>query len=365
MTAVNQRKLLNQDKVLPFYEERKRVDGAELPPLAVELHWTSDCNYDCVHCSYGSRRQAKGRLSTETIQSVVDDLVRLKAKAVYLSGGGEPTMVKGWAGYAETLLDGGVEVALITNGVALRDKDVPVLRRFNYIAVSVYSTVSEEYEAITDSRFFDRQWQVPGMAKAADSKTVIGARCVINKVNYRRILDVYEQAREAGFDYILFIPAVDYEGKGIALGEAELNEVRSSLEDRKESFDPAFTNVRELLERQVHHYAQRDYRDDFARPPLACSSVDYRLNAFVNYCGGVWLCQPHIGNADYCIGNLNDMSFAEIWNAPRHREVTASLNRNFSEGKCDKCRSIRFSQAIDRHVQAPVDLEGISFDPFV
>lgn len=363
--ATDLRQLISPEKFLPFYRDRAARTGEALPPIAVELHWTSDCNYDCVHCSYGSRRQSKGRLTAAQIDGVVEDLIGLKAEAAYISGGGEPTVLKGWQDWAQRLIDGGVEVALVTNGVVLAPAHAEILGRMNYIAVSVYSTDEDEYRRITESRFFDRQWTVPALVRQAGGKAVVGARCVLNNINHRNLLPIYRRAREAGFDYIIFIPAVDYEGRGISLGTDAIGEVLDDIAAHSGEFDPAFTNALDLLARNVAHYAPQDYRALFTAPPTGCAAIDIGANAFVNYCGGVWLCQPHIGDPRYCIGNLNEQRFAEMWNSPRHQRVVASLDRNFSAGTCRNCRSIAFNQAADRYVTGSLSVGERHYDPFL
>lgn len=359
------RQLISPEKFISFFRDRATRTGETLPPIAVELHWTSDCNYDCVHCSYGSRRQSKGRLSVEQIDGVVEDLIELKAAAVYISGGGEPTVLKGWHKYAQRLIDGGIEVALITNGVALAPAQADVLSRMNYIAVSVYSTNENEYRQITESRFFDRQWAIPSLVRQGIGRAVIGARCVLNSVNYRNLLPIYRQARKSGFDYIIFIPAVDYEGRGVSLGADAIREVIDDIAANEDQFDPAFTNALDLLARNVAHYAPQDYRSRFAAPLTGCSAINIGANAFVNYCGGIWLCQPHIGDLRYCIGNLNNQRFADIWNSQRHKDVIAGLDRDFIAGACRNCRSIAFNQAADRYVSGALVLEYREYDPFL
>lgn len=365
MVPVNLKQLLSVEKILPFYAERRDVDSSRLPPIAVELHWTSDCNYDCIHCSYGSRRQNRGRLSQEVITSVIEAMIAMGVRAVYLSGGGEPTMVKGWERHARRLLDSGVEVALITNGVALSAGQADILGRMNYIAVSVYSTDEVEYRKTTDSHYFERQWTTPGLVKTGREKAIVGARCVVNNINFRSIVSIYLKALSSGYDYVIFIPAVDYENRGVALGPDELEQVKVLLTDNRHRFDSRRTNALDLLTRNVSHYSVSDYRLDFGEPPSKCSAVKIRANAFVNYCGGVWLCQPHIGNARYRIGDLNEQGFSELWNSSRHVEVAERLNREFSEGACRNCRSIGFNKAADRFDNGLANFDKKSLDPFI
>ena len=365
LMATDLRQLISTEKFIPFYRERGQHIGEALPPVAVELHWTSDCNYDCVHCSYGSRRLSKGRLRPDQIDGVVADLIQMKASAAYISGGGEPTVLKGWNDYARRLIDGGVEVALITNGVALTAAQAPVLGRMNYIGVSVYSTDEEEYRKITESRYFDKQWSVPTLVRSTGGNAVIGARCVLNNINYRNIVSIHRRAKEAGFDYVIFIPAVDYEGRGVSLGADAVKQTLADIANNADEFDPAFTNALDLLERNVAHYAPQDYRTRFASPPQSCMAINIAANAFINYCGGVWLCQPHIGDLRYCIGNLNEQRFGDIWNSPRHRSVITSLDRNFAAGACRNCRSIAFNHAADRYVTGSLLVGDRAYDPFL
>lgn len=363
---VDIRQLLANEKYLPLYDARKGRSAEAIPPIAVELHWTSDCNYDCMHCSYGSRRQAKGRLSSDQIQSVIDDLISMKVAAAYISGGGEPTLIKNWNAYASQLIDGGVEVALITNGAALSKSHLDALRRMNYIAVSVYSTDKDEYHKITDGHFFDRQWSLPELIKGdGDSQTIVGARCVINKVNYRNIVSICLQAKKAGYDYIIFIPAVDYEAKEVGLDPHEQKEVLRLISENIAIFDQKFTNAIKLLERSASHYIKTDYRIGMCAPDAGCSAIQIRANAFVNYCGGVWLCQPHIGNPAFSIGSLNNATFSEIWNSTRHQKIINDLNSEFSAGHCKNCRSIALNRIADEFNRGNVKiLEGI-IDPFI
>lgn len=364
--SIDIRQLLSNEKILPFYAARKGLLAEVMSPIAVELHWTSDCNYNCMHCSYGSRRQAKGRLSSDQIQSVVDDLVSMKASSVYLSGGGEPTLIKNWDNYAGQLIDGGIEVALITNGVALSKSHLEVLRRMNYIAVSVYSTDKDEYHKITNSHFFDRQWALPELLKGEEGiRTIVGARCVLNKINYRNIVSIYLQAKKSGYDYIIFIPAVDYEERGVGLGSNEQKEILHLVSENRNLFDPKFTNAIKWLTQNVDHYTQEDYRGRMGVPDAGCSAIQIRANAFVNYCGGVWLCQPHIGNPSFSIGSLSNARFSEIWNSIGHQKTIMDLNCEFSAGRCRNCRSIAFNRAADEFNRSDGKLTKDTKDPFI
>jgi|GEM_PF-938196 radical SAM protein with 4Fe4S-binding SPASM domain len=358
--------LLNSNKIIPHYGDRYR-NNKEIPvPISAEFHWTSNCNYDCTHCSYGSRRRTTNYLTNEVIETLVQDLIDIGCKAVYLSGGGEPTIIKKWSVYAEQLISGNIEVALITNGVAIRDKHIDIARKMNYIAVSVYSTIEERYKEITGSKFFDQQFSLPKNIKNGKSNTIVGARCVLNKTNYDELYKIYCAAIEAGFDYIIFIPAVDYEGRGVFLEDKWIEHVQDNIKRMIDKFDHTRTNVKSLLKKKISHYSSNNYLDNISNTgSKLCSAIKIGSGVFFNYDGGVYLCQPDIGNKELEIGNLNDSRFIDIWNSDRHHEIIARLNKRWGNGSCKSCRSIAFNQAIDSHQSNPVNINSIEVDYFL
>ena len=358
--------LLNPNKIIPHYDNRYGSNKSILGPISAEFHWSSNCNYDCTHCSYGSRRQTTNYLKEDIIESLIQDLTDMDCKAVYLSGGGEPTIIKKWDAYAKQLIDNDVEVALITNGVAIRDKHIEIVRKMNYIAISVYSTKEDRYREITGSRFFDQQFSLPKIINDSKSNTIVGARCVLNKTNYDELYEIYCSAIGAGFDYIIFIPAVDYEGRGVFLEDRWIERVHENIKEMFDKFDHTRTNVNSLLKKKVSHYSNNSYLESMLNSSSKfCSVVKMGSSVFFNYDGGVYLCQPDIGNKELEIGNLNNYRFINIWNSNRHHEVIARLNKRWSNGICKNCRSIAFNLAIDSHHLTPVNTNSIEIDYFL
>lgn len=350
--SINLSTLLNPHKILPHYEQVQNLISTgggssitSLPPIAVEFHWCASCNYNCVHCSYGQRRQNKSRLSPEIITQIISDLKTLGTKAIYLSGGGEPTTLSKWNYYAQSMLDSGFELALITNSVAIKPGHYELLRRFNYIAVSVYSTKEEQYKAIVGSNHFEGQFSLPKKLKTPVSHLIVGARCVINSINYQEIFNTYQKAMQEGFDYIIFIPAVDYEKRSIDLTQEQKDCVLEQIEKGLGQIDPATTNLINVKNNGIGHYGS-SYLPKLEKSFL-CNAILMRSNAFINYDGEVYLCQPLIGDTTYSLGNLNKQRFSEIWNSARHNEVIANLNEKFALGKCENCRAISYNVAID------------------
>ncbi|EOI2961402.1 TPA: radical SAM protein [Campylobacter jejuni] len=365
---VDLRRLLDSRKVIQHYINYNRPSFTELeleslPPIATEFHWCSSCNYNCVHCSYGQRRKNSSKLSFDVIQKTIMDLNKLGNKAVYFSGGGEPTTLKDWEVHIKKVLDLNMEGALITNSVAIKPEHYSLLRRLNYIAVSVYSTKEDQYKQIVRSNQFEGQFLLPKKIKSNDSNVIVGARCVINSINYQEIFNTYRKAIDSGFDYIIFIPAVDYEKRRIDLTLEQRENVLNQIERNIDEIDPKKTNLLNVKQNNIGHYAQ-EYLSEFHNINF-CHSIMMRTNVFINYDGEVYLCQPLIGNLDYSIGNINKISFLEIWNSDKHKSVIEKLNCKFSSGACENCRAIAYNKALERLMHSNIDLSNIPNDNFL
>ena len=346
MKNTDLRVLLNPAKIIPHYINRKSQANSN-PPIAVEFHWCTTCNYNCVHCSYAQRRKKYSVLSQEIVEQTVKDLIDMKVKAVYFSGGGEPTTYKNWDKYAQEFLDNNIETALITNSVPIQENQYKLLKKFNYIAVSVYSTDEAEYKQITGSNNFEKQFALPSKLNSKNENVIVGARCVINNINYKNIINTYKKAIEEGFDYIIFIPAVDYENKKIDLSDEIKEFVKNIINQNKDIINPVKTNLLGLGEKGIQHY--KHHNGDKFSSYEGCFCAQLRTNAFINYDGNIYLCQPLIGQEEYSIGNLNNNTFREIWNSKRHQEVIDKLNKRFISGTCIDCRSISHNMKIKEY----------------
>ena len=67
------------------------------------------------------------------------------------------------------------------------------LVQFNYIAISFQASSSEKYETITGSNTKDKLYSNIKTLRSILKETILGARCVINRYNYKEIANIYTQ----------------------------------------------------------------------------------------------------------------------------------------------------------------------------
>ena len=224
---------LNSNKILFHYGKMLEsiANGQnEYQPIAIEIHPTAVCNHQCIHCSYKERNESRASISKDVMDQLIDSIIKLKVRAVYFSGGGEPTLYPELANYIDKLYANGVECSVITNGACFEQTGmIAIANQLNYIAVSVPGVDDETFRTITGTDNLEKVLSLPGKIKEmhGENSPVIGARIVLTNKNYKQVKDFLEIIRERKFDYALFKVVRDYEdnGQGLSRSEEELQEI--------------------------------------------------------------------------------------------------------------------------------------------
>ena len=92
-------------------------------PRVAVWELTLRCNLNCRHCGSRAGKPREDELGLNEAIKLANDLADLKCKFLTL-GGGEPLMRKDWPIIAETLVDRGVTVGMVTNGLLWNDEIV-------------------------------------------------------------------------------------------------------------------------------------------------------------------------------------------------------------------------------------------------
>jgi radical SAM protein with 4Fe4S-binding SPASM domain len=301
-----------------------------LNPFTVEIQPTDVCSHNCVYCSYAVRRQARNSWPTHVLTAVCDDLIRMNTKAVYFSGGGEPTLHSGFVDAVWRLKNAGIPVALNTNGF-FRRVILEAAPALSYILVHIADTDRVGYQALMGLDGVST-CELPGVVRASGGPVpLIGARVVVVDQNVRRVPEIAADLKRSGFDYVIYSVVKDFENSGVALspqGDALLQEFRTD-----DLFKSGFASV--------GYPATQPYS-----PTTECWVTTLRLNAIIAPSGSVNLCIPDVESSDLSIGNVFSQPFRLLWNGERHHKVMNQLQSRYRSGACRNCRFIRSNSMI-------------------
>ncbi len=349
---------LNANKIMyPLFLHGKDYLGgrADFYPWAVEIHPTAKCNHRCIHCSYKERNENRAEMDGKFFFRLIDDLVRMKVKGVYFSGGGEPCAYPFLAEGIKKLHAAGTEIALISNGSLIEKSGVlDVANLINYIALSVPSCKAEVFQKITGVPNLEVVLGLPEKIKVMHGMQapIVGARVVVTNLIANEVPLILETLKQRGFDYALFKIVRDYESRGIGISASAEQIIKDEVEILKQNgkINSSFTNLDRIF----------SYRKPYTPSPV-CHTNQMGLLAAVTPEGDVYPNIAEIGERNFWVGNITEKSFAELWNSERHQSVKKYSNRQWGEGKCENCRAISYNVRIEEMLKSVPKEE----DPFV
>jgi Fe-coproporphyrin III synthase len=273
---------------------------ATFPPLArlplVTLYLTDRCNSRCVTCDYW--RHGRDDMDLAAVTRLLPSFAQLHTEVVLLSGG-EPLLNPEWAQIAELLRRNGLNVWLLTSGLALAKHARRVTNLIDAITVSLDGTDSETYTAIRGLNAFDKV--CAGIRAAADQGTPPSIRVTVQRANYRQLPAFVDLAKTLGAQRISFL-AVDVANphafgrtgdfvSDLALRLEDLPHLETILnaleQDHRQDFRSGFiAESPQKLRRLLHYFAAIQGRGEY--PATRCNAPEF--SAVIGASGRVQPC---------------------------------------------------------------------------
>ncbi len=302
----------------------------------VTLYVTERCNSRCRSCDYW--RHGHVDISLESVRRRVPQLLELGTRVVVLSGG-EPLVHPDWAAIADCLGSNGMQVWLLTAGLALAKHARRAATLFESITVSLDGTDRASYAAIRGLDAFEQV--CAGVRAAASHGRAPSLRVTLQRDNFRQIGRFVDLARELGAREVSFL-AVDVANPN-AFGRER--QFASDLALHPEDL-PAFSELLDSLER-TH---AEDFRSGFiaepprklrrilqyfgavnavgSYPPVRCNAPEF--SAVIGADGQVKPCffipGPRTASTDDLTGMLNSPEMLD-------------LRENIRAGRRDECKA--------------------------
>ena len=110
-------------------------------PIHIQWMPTNVCDQKCSFCSC-SERDKKMSLDIDRSREAIEMFARLGTKAVTITGGGEPMLYPHISALMDTFKKNGIEMGLVTNGLAYSHWDYARLDNLRWLRMSI----SDEYD---------------------------------------------------------------------------------------------------------------------------------------------------------------------------------------------------------------------------
>lgn len=159
-------------------------------PIYVQWEVTPECNYQCIHCYNGWRKQKSAQPDSSLFPKIVDEIIKNKIFSVTITGG-EPILIfEELKPYLVQLGNAGITMSLNTNASLISNEIAKSLKTIgiNRVLVSVPSGNTDVFEQITGNRHALEQ-TMKGIQYLLDNEIMVSVNMVISSVNIRTIHD--------------------------------------------------------------------------------------------------------------------------------------------------------------------------------
>lgn len=330
-----------------FLDEGNIWDSILTGPLEVRITPMGFvCNHDCIMCwratlSIGERkaytRKERNSLSLEDYKRLFKQLP-FRTRKIDVTGGGEPFLYPQILQILDAIKENGFYGHLMTNSALLTASIIKKLIdiRWNMVRISFHAGDKESYQIIHRRNNFNKVCQ--------SIKTIIKSRgkpknlpqvsllFVIQKVNYKKIMDFAFLAEELGVDKIEFDNLIPNVAETI-LTSGEIIAVQKDLR-KVAQFCRISNNGFEVAKRYDKLYEQ-PISDDLpvllSRNRFSGKRCKFVLNSmFITNEGDVWPC---------CflhrkMGNIRNASIAKIWSSFQNKELRQRISGGQFEQEC-------------------------------
>lgn len=172
-------------------------------PIVI-LYVTEGCNLQCITCSY--RQALPGELSLQEIEELAHALVRFGLKHIVYSGG-EPLLRRDFPKICKVFGELGVKQSLLTNGLLLEKRLPELLGCFSEAIVSIDGPDERTHNGIRGIQSFSQIINGVKLATETNGFAPVSIRTVIQKKNFRRIMDMVDFAKSVHVHRISFLAA--------------------------------------------------------------------------------------------------------------------------------------------------------------
>lgn len=305
-------------------------------PISVAWELTLECNMKCMHCGQSAGQSRSNELTTKEALDLCEQLKKLNAEVINLTGG-EPILRKDWSEIGKKIRDLGIDLSLLSNGLAIDDKTVSILRKLEVyaMAISLDGGTSKTHDSIRGIKgSFDKCISSLKLLREGNLPTT--AITTIHKGNIKELPLIREQILNIANAWQIQIAVpIGRFPKDLILSKEEFYSLALFIAATRKQH-----SVKELAIIGAHSigYHSQILRNTMVTPIWnGCQAGITTMGILSD--GGIKGCLSL--PKEYTEGNIREKKLDEIWNAPDF----ASYNRKFkSENLKNNCKNCKYSK---------------------
>jgi len=319
---------------LMFHVDRVNswLNDREIYPIYVEISPSGSCNHRCTYCALDFMEYKPRFLNTELLKKRLTEMGRFGVKSIMYAGEGEPLLHKDISGIIKHTRKTGIDVAITTNGVLLKNKLADsILADVAWVKVSINGVTKGTYAKIHRSNPEDLDRVIKNMAYAANLKRRKGYACTLGMQllllpeNYDEVIDLAKKARDIGMDYLVIKPYSQHpfskttKYKNIKYGKYLYLAGKLAVLNTDK-----FNVIFRVNTMKKWDAGLPDYEHCYALP----------FWAYIDSLGDVWSCSAYLSDRRFRIGSIHKDSFRDIFSSRKRKELTHWAKDKLDTKKC-------------------------------
>jgi radical SAM protein with 4Fe4S-binding SPASM domain len=309
------------------------VLGKRIAPILIDAGITKLCNIKCEFC-YGIFQKMTGEMVPgEALIRLFHDAPKAGVKAIAIVGDGEPTLHPQLYEAIIAGAEGGLDMAMATNGVKISDDQmILLLNNLVWLRFNV-SAIEEGYVVVHGRSYWDivkhnieRAVQIK---KALNLPVTIGIQMVLTPHAAEYVLREAQFAIDAGVDYFVIKQFSDPKCDKMVGPEAEWQNSEETQKVLKQAEGMSTFATRIIPKYQAIEWAKK-------RPYDRC--LDVPLLFQMSGDGKCYPCGYLFGDEKYCYGDIAKQSLGEILASEKYWKIIKYMQEEFDVHKdCSGC----------------------------
>lgn len=281
-------------------------------PIYAEITTSAACNHRCTFCSVDSIGYPQILINRDKLAWSMREMGAKGVKSVMFAGTGEPLLHPEINEIVEDAGEAGLDVAFTTNGVLLHKLET--IKECEWIKISMNAGTRDSYAAIhqTNPKDWDSIWRhLPGVI-GRKGGCKVGIQAVVLPENYKDLYRLAEMARGVGADYLVLKPYSQATFSIVQRGDIDYSSIHGELLKIQMDYS---TPIFEVVVRTNAITNEITGKHNFDK----CRATPFTW-VYLMADGRVFTCSAHLLDPKFCIGNINLLSFPNIWEGPSRKK---------------------------------------------
>jgi MoaA/NifB/PqqE/SkfB family radical SAM enzyme len=306
--------------------------GEDVFPIYAEISPSGSCNHRCNYCALDFMRYRSRFLESGLLKRRLSEMAGLGLKSAMYAGEGEPLLHPDIAAIVRHTRRCGVDAAITTNGVLLREEAArQLLPCSQWIKVSINAGRKKTYARIHRCAESDFSRVIRNMSYAAKIRRKEGYACALGMQvvllpdNADELTLLARTAKDIGMDYLVVKPYSQHPSSITRrYKNIKYQKLLGLAGDLRKLNGDGFSVVFRIRTMQKWDQAQRPYRRCYALP----------FWTYIDSGGDVWGCSVYLGDKRFLYGNIYRQGYAKIWGGEKRRSSLKSAKERIDANSC-------------------------------